>query len=64
MIRWLIWNVGTWFFVAVLWRTGYWRAMLPLSVLFAAFLWVVVGGLWLAHGARQRAQRGSTPADS
>ncbi len=65
MIRFFIWQIGTAGFVAVIWRYGYWREILPLAVLGAAFLWIVCGGIWVSryHGKGTRTARNS-PADA
>ena len=57
MMRLLIWQVGVWFFAAVLWRTGYWREIAPIATLLGAALWAVGGGYWVARG------RTGTPRD-
>jgi hypothetical protein len=56
MIRFFVWQCGTIAFVAVIWRYGYWREILPLTVLGAAFLWIVCGGILLSRGGRKGAR--------
>ncbi len=65
MIRFFIWQIGTAGFVAVIWRYGYWREILPLAVLGAAFLWIVCGGILLSHrSGRGRREAHDSPADA
>lgn len=65
MIRFFIWQIGTAGFVAVIWRYGYWREILPLAVLGAAFLWIVCGGILLSHrSGRGRRAAHDSPADA
>jgi hypothetical protein len=56
MIRFFVWQIGTAGFVAVIWRYGYWREILPLAVLGSAFLWIVCGGILLSRGGRKGAR--------
>ncbi len=65
MMRFFIWQIGTAGFVAVIWRYGYWREILPLAVLGAAFLWIVCGGILLSrHSGRGRRAAHDSPADA
>lgn len=56
MIRFFVWQCGTIAFVAIIWRYGYWREILPLAVLGSAFLWIVCGGILLSRGGRKGAR--------
>lgn len=56
MIRFFVWQIGTAGFVAVIWRYGYWREILPLAVLGSAFLWIVCGGILLSRGGKKGAR--------
>jgi hypothetical protein len=56
MIRFFIWQCGTIAFVAVIWRYGYWREIIPLVVLGSAFLWIVCGGILISRGGRKGAR--------
>jgi hypothetical protein len=64
MMRFFVWQIGTAGFVAVIWRYGYWREILPLAVLGAAFLWIVCGGILLSRrSGRGRRTAHDPPAD-
>lgn len=65
MIRFFVWQCGTIAFVAVIWRYGYWREILPLAVFGSAFLWIVCGGIMLSRGGRKGARQAhDSPVDA
>lgn len=63
-MKFFLWQAGVIGFAAAIWRFGYWREIVPLAVLAAAFVWIVGGGLWVSQRRKGQSDAARiSPAD-